>query len=479
MKLAIGNPETLFLGLACLTSVYAQGLTFIGEGEAYVRPYVPFDERSRNDINAFRQRYRERGPPIVPEESEWAAPSSSDDIMVRKSAWDDFVTYMTTEMPENPMWYLLRASHLLRYFSRDAEVMAQGIYDTTKNVQWLEFRDAYFEIIAPLMTEFTWEQPDKTKAGSYFQTKHHNLPRLPRGLMDRAGLFDSSFQPDRWNSTMPDGTPNPYTRDTFTLKVAVGKLFQPRVENFDGEQVVTVSDTRFDTLWTAVKTAYDRLTPLTKKLATAVNKEKWTLGNPGGAATKKLDMKPRQTREFKREDIGYEGYYEKFWEEFDAYDEQDDPSKQVQSEWVVGLILGHRWKTGPSTNVFVAYGILVTTVYNSVLPLMMDMLADIALEANVVARKSLVSIDPLWGLPKDPDFEVDVKTLQKFPEWTEGHYMTWGFPIAEQILPMVAPIIQQQREERDKQYELWKQEKEAKQKAANGFAELKKGGKQQ
>ncbi|KAK6336959.1 hypothetical protein TWF718_009747 [Orbilia javanica] len=463
MKLLMKNPTAIFLGLTCLTSVYAQGL---GEASDPSEAEPSFDERARTDIEAFRQRYRDRGIPATPQDEEWAAPS--DDIMVRKAAWDKFTTDLTTNMPENPMWYLLRSSHLLRYFSRDAEVMAGGIYKNTKNTLWLDFRDEYFDIVAPLMTEFTWEQPDPKKRGNYFQSKHRT-PAKPSGLMDRGGIFDSSFPPDRWNSTMPDGSPNPYPGDTFALKVAVSKLFQPRPEDYDGQKVVFISDTRFDVLWTTVKQVYDRLGPFTKKVAAAANKEKWKLGNPGGAATRKVDLNSRQTREYKREKVGYASYYEKFWEEFDVYDEHDDPSKWMQSEWVTGLILGHRMNVYATTNVFVAYGILVVTVYNSVLALMMDMLADIALRANILARSSVASIDPLWGLPKDPSFDLDVSILEKYPEWTEGVYMTWGFPIPETILPMVEPIFQQQREERDQQYELWKQEKEAKKKALDNW----------
>ncbi|KAK6512970.1 hypothetical protein TWF506_009132 [Arthrobotrys conoides] len=460
MKLSIRNPTVVFFGLTCLTSIYAQGL---GETSDPSEAEPSFDEQARNKIQAFKQRYKDKASTLaVPEENEWAAPG--EDIIVRKSAWDKFATDLTTDPPNNPMWYLLRASHLLRYFSRDAEAMAHGIWQNTKNVKWLDFRDEYFEIISPLMTEFTWEQPDPKKSGNYFQAKHRT-PTAPPGLMDRAGIFDSSFSPDPWNSTLPNGSPNPYTRDTFALKVAVSKLFQPKPEEYDGQPVVFINDSRFDLLWTTVKQVYDRLEPFTKKLAEAVNKEKWKLGDPGGSATKKLDMRPRQTREFQREKEGYESYYEKFWEEFDAYDEQQDPSKSLQSHWVFGLLMGHKLKYPNTTNVFVAYGILVTTVYHSVLALMMDMLADIALKANILARKSLVSIDPLWALPKDPDFEVDVSTLEKYPEWTEGVYMTWWYPIPEALFPAVKPIFQKQREERQKQYDRWKQERQAKSKA--------------
>ncbi|KAK6343502.1 hypothetical protein TWF730_011092 [Orbilia blumenaviensis] len=460
MKALMKNPATFLIGITCLTSVYAQGY-----GDA-VEASQQFNERAANDIRAFKQRYQDRGPLVVPEDSEWAAPTDDHDITVRKAVWDEFSTGLTTNMRENPMWYMLRAAHLLRYFSRDAEVMAQGIYQTTQNAKWLQFRDEYFEIIAPLMTEFTWEQPDPKKPGNFFQTKHQNLPTLPRGLFDRAGLFDSSFAPDPFNDTLADGAPNTYPHDTIALKIALAKLFQPRTEDFDGQPLVTVSDTRFIYLWTTIKEAYDRLAPLTKRLAKAVNKEKWKLGDPGGAATKKLDMRPRQTREYKRAEAGYENYYEKFWEEFDAYDEHEDPSKWMQSEWVIGLLFGHRLNIPNTTNVFVAYGIMVTTVYHSVLALMMDMMADIALRANIVARSSVASINPTWALPQSPEFSVSLATVEKYPEWTDGMYRTTGYPIPDQVLPMVLPLFQQQREERNRQYELWAQERDARRQAA-------------
>ena len=60
-----------------------------------------FDERARNDVYAFKQRYRYKGTPVVSEENEWAGPS--DDTMVRKPAWDNFVTELTTDMHESPV----------------------------------------------------------------------------------------------------------------------------------------------------------------------------------------------------------------------------------------------------------------------------------------------------------------------------------------------------------------------------------------
>ncbi|KAF3218878.1 hypothetical protein TWF191_008083 [Orbilia oligospora] len=433
MKLSIRNPTVVFVGLTCLTIIYAQGL---GDTLNSSEVELSFDERARNRIQAFKDRYRDKASTLeVPEESEWAAPS--DDIIVRKSDWDNFVTDLTTDMLENPMWYLLRTSQLLRYFSRDVEAMAAGIYQNTKNETWLDFRDEYFDIISPLMTEFTWEKPDPKKPGNFYQAKHRT-PRAPSGLMDRAGIFDSSFPPDPWSSTLSDGTPNPYTHDAFALKIAVLKLFQPKSDDYDGQQVVSINDSRFDLLWTTVKQVYDRLALFTVKLAAVINAQEWKPGDPG-APTKKLDMRPRQTREYNRKEEGYKSYYKKFSEEFDAYDQEEDPSKWAQSYWVFG-----------------------------VLALMMDMLADIALKANILARKSVVSIDPLWALPKDPNFEVDVSTLRQYPEWTGGAYMTWGYPIPEAILPMFKPIFEKQKQQRQEQYDLWKQKKKVGKKTTLG-----------
>ncbi|KAF3181096.1 hypothetical protein TWF788_006597 [Orbilia oligospora] len=462
MKLSIRNPTVVFVGLTCLTIIYAQGLRdTLNSSEVE----LSFDERARNRIQAFKDRYRDKASTLeVPEESEWAAPS--DDIIVRKSDWDNFVTGLTTDMLENPMWYLLRTSQLLRYFSRDVEAMAAGIYQNTKNETWLDFRDEYFDIISPLMTEFTWEKPDPKKPGKFYQAKHRT-PRAPSGLMDRAGIFDSSFPPDPWSSTLSDGTPNPYTHDAFALKIAVLKLFQPKSDDYDGQQVVSINDSRFDLLWTTVKQVYDRLALFTVKLAAVINAQEWKPGDPG-APTKKLDMRPRQTREYNRKEEGYKSYYKKFSEEFDAYDQEEDPSKWAQSYWVFGLLRGHKEGVNTPTNIFVSYGILVTTVYHSVLALMMDMLADIALKANILARKSVVSIDPLWALPKDPNFEVDVSTLRQYPEWTGGAYMTWGYPIPEAILPMFKPIFEKQKQQRQEQYDLWKQKKKVGKKTTLG-----------
>lgn len=66
---------------------------------------------------------------------------------------------------------------------------------------------------------------------------------------------------------MLDGSPNPYTRDTFALKVAAAKSFQPRPEDYNGQQIVFINDNHFDLLWMTVKQVYDRLAPFTKKVA--------------------------------------------------------------------------------------------------------------------------------------------------------------------------------------------------------------------
>ncbi|KAF3908376.1 hypothetical protein AA313_de0209999 [Arthrobotrys entomopaga] len=354
-------------------------------------------------------------------------------------------------MTENPLWWIFQASGTLRNLCRDAEKLAQALYLLTEDIQWLVFRELFFQFIAPLMTEFLVVQQttsDGRKVSSYRQDEYHiRKGKVPPGIMDKGGIFDTSFPRDDWKAQGESA--NPFPRDTLTMKVLVKKLFQDTVEDFNGQQVVFASDDRFRKAWSTVWKVYMNLGSLVTEVANHVDGKEW--GPVSKDAPKAVvDVRPRQTREFDRQKIGYEQYYRgKFGEALAAHEAEDPDSK-----WLAGGFMGRAFKIIDTPNMFVVYGVILNTIYRSVLPFMMDMFADIAVRMNDLARDSVSSFEFNWGIPVVPGQQFSpLEILQKWPEWTEGNYRTDAWPIPQEYLDRALPVLETLRQERKAELE--------------------------
>ncbi|EPS36580.1 hypothetical protein H072_9815 [Dactylellina haptotyla CBS 200.50] len=388
-----------------------------------------------------QQDYTRPAPPT----SEWAPSQNS--IAVRKAQWDEFANGLTTNMTENPLWYIFHGGYLLRNLARDAERLSMALYPITEDKTWWEFRDEFFKIISPLMTEFVPTEetrPDGRKVSVYRQNKHLTTGYLESGIMDKGGIFDTSFPRD--DKAVQAGVTNPFPRDTLTMKVLVKKLFQDTVEDFDGVQVVFASDDRFKQVWYTILAVYDRLGPFVDKVAMYVNRLEWVKPKTKSKKSKQpkivVDVRPRQTKEFNRQEVGYAGYYKKFAEEL-ALHENEVSDPVLFSTAFMARALGFE----DSPNMFAAYGIMINTIYRSVLPLMMDMFADIAVRMNNLAKKSVSGADANWGILKTPDANL-LGILRNWPEWTEGRYRDVAWPIPQEHLAAALPILAALRKER-------------------------------
>ncbi|KAF3904789.1 hypothetical protein ABW20_dc0103358 [Dactylellina cionopaga] len=384
----------------------------------------------------------------VPPESEWAPPLNN--IAISKAQWDEFTKGLTTNMPENPFWYIFHAAYLFRSLSYDIARLSIQLNTIKGDNKWINFRDRYFKITAPLMNEIraVQEMRNGRPVRVYKQLSHIPAGTKP-GVMDKGSIFDTTFLRD--DHQAQEGNPNPYPRDTLTMKVLLKKLFPDITEEvYDGETLLFVDDTNFKLVWQSVKQVYDELGPLVTEVVKYAE-ELWWLPN---MQRPRIDVRPRQTREFKREDIGYKGYYEKFSAPLEGHEQEDQ-----DSDWIPAGIAGRAYSellsqafgnvddtesVGP--NMYAAFALLYTTIYNSALPLMMDMFADISVRMNNLAMNSAVSsLDLRWGIPSVPGFSPSKATLKNWPEWTEGKYMTVAWPIPPELLEAALPLLKEQR----------------------------------
>ncbi|KAK6537433.1 hypothetical protein TWF694_011620 [Orbilia ellipsospora] len=403
------------------------------------------DEALQKSLANLRQL---QGPPRpIPPESEWVA--AQDNIIVQKPEWDAFATSLTTNMTENPLWWIFHAAGVLRNLSRDVERLALALGGLTEDETWMVFHETFFQIISPLMTEFMVVQQtrsDGRKVRVYQQDQHYfENSKKPLGIMDKGGIFDVSFLRDDWNAQ--GEAPNPFPRDTLTMRVLVKKLFQDTIEDFDGDKVVFASDERFKQAWNTVWKVYNDLEVFTDKVVKYVDGKKW--GPVSGTKPRMVvDVRPRQTREFLRLEIGYEQYYHQKFSEALAAHEIEDPD----SKWLAPGFLGRVLNVEDTPNMFVVYGVIINTIYRSVLPFMMDMFADIGVRMNDLARNSVSSLEFNWGVPSTPGLN-NLKTLRKWPEWTEGIYRTVAWPIPQEYLQHAIPILEMLRQERKAELE--------------------------
>ncbi|KAJ6264903.1 hypothetical protein Dda_1056 [Drechslerella dactyloides] len=406
-------------------------------------------------------------PDHTAEDKPWYSPESprpiplpgwyyTPDLTLTNEEWTDFTTKaLSTNMLENPVWYLFHCGYLLREFSRQQERLATLLALMTKNRQWGRFRTEYFKIIAPLTTEWYPLDAEEVQDGeaqvpctvfgvevanAYKEnTRYHPSVDVPPGIMDCGGPLDTSAERDNPRA-QSDG--NAFPRDYISVHKIIRGLFSAQgQEDEEGRWQVFASQTGFLKAWLITHQTIERMAPFVEGVFEYIEAIPPDLSRLPDEMPL-VDERPRQTRLFPREKIGYQAYYDdKFGGSFMATEDLvADP------EWLDEAVTAYIGREAGAPDVFVLYGVIVNTVFREILPLMMDMFADIAVKANDVARSHvqlLSGIDasglkknPLltWAIPESEEFEVSEDILRLWPEWTEDVYVVDPWPVPESEL---------------------------------------------
>ncbi|KAK6541464.1 hypothetical protein TWF694_007274 [Orbilia ellipsospora] len=393
--------------------------------------------------------------PIV-EPPHWRYPP---DLIVNATSWENFIKPPQGGMLEDPTWYLLYSGYLLREFSRMEENMAILLGDLTSTSIWGYYNKDYFRKISPLTTEWyvSGGKEINKKLGlakkvpcivdgeeqvnTYRErVKYHPFTDKEPGIMDCGGPLDTSAKRD-----------NPRSGDFSLDKIAVRKilenLFSARYTIKDGNPVVELSQTGFLAAWKTVRTVFTSLSAFVPEIVEYTqympDTEIWELNfDPN------VDVRRRQTRLFEREVIGYEEYFDGKYGGMATWtsDLVADPN------WMARVVDRYEKRLHDTSDPFALYGVIVTTVCHGILPLMLEMFADIATKANDMARENAnietqylniqlqadlnwgTISNPVyyWGLPDADDAQgMDEATLKNWPEWANNRYMIEAWPVPE------------------------------------------------
>ncbi|KAF3938623.1 hypothetical protein ABW19_dt0202477 [Dactylella cylindrospora] len=365
-------------------------------------------------LQAVRHRFNEESIKSLPP-PEWAEASNS--IIITPEQWKEF-----TDIPgkvyvqESPWWYILMGIRQLRTFSGAAELMADSLYRTTENAEWQEYLREYWEIVSPITSRWYRQVQPNGQAVNNFRTQLHTDP--PPGIFDIGGAVPIGAAMD--DPAVQPTAQNPWRTDRLVIEFMQKSLFKYDKETVDGETAIYLSDTPFLEAWTAIQTAYSKLTPLVE-LIRARHDE---LPKPRTLATANLNMNPLLAGEFKRERIGYYLYHKKKYSNYVTIDTDIIPTLE-NPLWLAA---------GGEEAVRRMYGIYTLTlliIHRAILALLMDMFADIGAKANIMARNSISSLEWDWALPNKPDFKVSLGTLEKYPEWIDGAYRTSAYPVTQ------------------------------------------------
>ncbi|KAK6362170.1 hypothetical protein TWF730_005866 [Orbilia blumenaviensis] len=403
----------------------------------------------------------------------WYEPS---DFNMTFDDWERFINPPKNyNFLEDPAWYLIHSGYLLRDFSRQQEMMALYLANITADKTWYDFGTQYFKIIAPLTTE--WYPIDSPEDGfpqnkqedcvvsgkklkNMYKEKVETHPHVdvPPGIMDCGGPMDSSaevdeprkggsiFDPPKWLFRFPDQKYLAFPRDSITVRSMLGNLVSGTPVRHNGKFVLAVSEEVFLKSWHTILIAIGELAAfmiqINEKIANRVIKPRmWPPGmNPI------VDLRPHQTRLFRREKIGYEDYFNmKFGGTLSqTLDHLEDP------DWINLAAALYRAGEVGGIDLPVAYVNVVNIVYRGVLPLMMDMMADLAVKLNDLSEKywERPEGEPIpekyrgkphliysWGFPRYLGFNPTGGTLRKWPEWSEFDYRIEPWPLTQEEIP--------------------------------------------
>ncbi|KAF3913690.1 hypothetical protein AA313_de0202083 [Arthrobotrys entomopaga] len=381
------------------------------------------------------------------------------DLTVNASSWETFIKIPQGGMLEDPAWYLLYSGYLLREFSRMEENMAVLLGDLTRTNIWGYYNKDYFRRIAPLTTEWypTGGKNANKKLGLAKKVpcivegeervtmyrervKYHPFIDVEPGIMDCGGLLDTSDKRD--NPRLGD-----FSQDKVAVRKILENMFSAGSSIRDGEPVVELSQTGFLESWKTIRTVFTKLSTFVPEVVryteTMPDTELWPEGfdpNP--------DVRPRQTRLFKREVVGYEDYFN------DKYGGMATWTSDMvaDSNWMERAVRRYENRRQGTSDPFALYAVILTTVCHGILPFVLEMFADIAAKANNMARpyantkalnldidnqaEQIVDreINPVyyWGLPAADGLQgTDEETLKSWPEWANNGYITEAWPVPE------------------------------------------------
>ncbi|KAF3166259.1 hypothetical protein TWF788_000513 [Orbilia oligospora] len=281
---------------------------------------------------------------------------------------------------------------------------------------------------------------------------------IPPGIMDCGGSVDTSaerddprkggskFDPPEWLFSFPGQNHFPFPRDSISVRGMLKNFFSatPQIDKKTGEVMVGVSQAEFvkdwDIIFQVIRQLGAFMEKVHEKIDQRVLKPLWPEGlNPI------VDKRQRQTRIFRREEIGYEEYFNlKFGGTL-----SQTADRVTDSEWInlAALMYSHLEKGAP--DLLVTYGNIINIVYRGLLPLIMDMMADISVKANDLAvehaewpegtpipEEYIGKSHPLlsWGFPKFVDFFIIGGVMRQRPEWTDYRYRVEPWPLKQEEL---------------------------------------------
>ncbi|TGJ73112.1 hypothetical protein EYR41_000230 [Orbilia oligospora] len=289
------------------------------------------------------------------------------DFYVTAQECDDFIKPRKDHnYLEDPVWYIFHGGYILRDFSRQQEMLATILANYTGDNTWLDFRTQYFRIIAPLTMEWypIGSEVDgypknmqnecrvarrKLKNSYKEKIETHLTIDIPPGIMDCGGSMDTSAErdgsrkgnskldPPEWLFQFPGQKHFPFPRDSISIRGMLKDLFNatPQIDKNTGEVMVGVSQAE----------------------------------------------RQRQTRIFRREKIGYEEYFNlKFGGTL-----SETTDRVTDSEWINPAALMYSYLEKGAHDLLVTYGNIINIVYRGLLPLIMDMMADISVRENDLA----------------------------------------------------------------------------------------------
>ncbi|KAK6500419.1 hypothetical protein TWF481_010763 [Arthrobotrys musiformis] len=117
---------------------------------------------------------------------------------------------------------------------------------------------------------------------------------------------------------------------------------------------------------------------------------------------------------YNREEIGYDGYFELKYE---------GTTRGMGTEQELSQRWGMEVSDLDIANMIASYRNQLDGLIRGLLPLIMDMLADIAVKAYDMSKKSRWPRNN-WPLPHIEGLDTSIELLRRYPEWSEGQYET-------------------------------------------------------
>ncbi|KAK6530682.1 hypothetical protein TWF281_007521 [Arthrobotrys megalospora] len=364
---------------------------------------------------------------LNPDQISWAPPGET--IVVNQTQWADFETSLgMVNNQRGPVWYLLEAVTRFKALSISLEATALLIQDALVNRDepnalpiWDNYIGRFGDLIEPLDNHLF--DPDDIASGTNMARqfvqdigigvsldKQETIvgalqkTQLTPGLMNRGGTLDPG------NIQQPN---------LLSTKVTLRRLFDYNADPQGGDNILLNSGP-FLQAW-----------ELTYKAATALAEfeaEARDMADAFRLQYLPLDAnedeiwhpitEPYPVGRFRRQSIGYDGYW------FSKYEGRTRPAGGDEE-------LGERWGESVTnknlnlavSNMIASYLDQMDGLIKGLLPMLMNLFADIALKAHAMAAKSSWR-SKNWPLLNMPGLDTSLDLLERYPEWSEGRYET-------------------------------------------------------